>query len=101
MQMKQQQKTAINFRLNKIRRDNTKALSEEYLSILAILYGDQIELGVKRVHQYGMMTMLEAENELRVRTIMLKGQRLRRKRELKEQHERNEREMMEELKRIK
>lgn len=89
---------ATNFRLNKQRRDLIESLTNEYLSMLAILYGDQIEMGTKRVSQYGNMTMLEAENELRVRTMMLRGQRMRMKRKLKEEHAENERALMEQLK---
>lgn len=73
-------------------------MSEEYLSIIAILYGDQIESGIKRISYYGDMTMLEAENELRVRTKMMRGQRLRKKRELREEHEAQEAALLEQLK---
>lgn len=88
----------MNFLLNKQRISVIDNITNEYLSMLAILYGDQIEMGTKRVSDYGTMTMLEAENELRVRTMMLRGQRMRKKRELKEEHEANERALMEQLK---
>lgn len=97
MQMKQSQ--AMNFRLNKQAREIQEALSSEYLSILAILYGDQIESGIKRISDYGTLTMLDAENELRIRMMMMKGQRMRKKRELKEEHEAQEQAMLEQLKR--
>jgi hypothetical protein len=90
---------ASNFRLNAIRRNNIAALSVEYLSILAILYGEHIDAGYKRIHDYGSMTMLEAENEIRTRTIMLQGDRLRKKRQLREEHAQNEKDMLEQLKR--
>lgn len=92
------QTRAVNFDLNKQRRELTINMSEEYLSILAILYGNQIEAGIHRVSYYGNMTMLEAENELRVRTKMMRGQRLRKKRELKEEHEAQEAALLEQLK---
>jgi hypothetical protein len=89
----------MNFRLNKQAREIQEALSSEYLSILAILYGDQIESGIKRISDYGTLTMLDAENELRIRMMMMKGQRMRKKRELKEEHEAQEQAMLEQLKR--
>lgn len=89
----------MNFKLNKQRIQLIDNITNEYLSILAILYGDQIESGIRRISDYKDMTMLEAENELRVRTIMMKGQRLRTKRKLKEEHDEAERELMERLKR--
>lgn len=100
MQMKRaKMKTqAMNFKLNSQRRQLIESMSTEYLSILAILYGDQIEMGTRRISHYGNMTMLEAENEIRVRTMMMKGQRLRKKRQLKEEHDEAERELMERLK---
>lgn len=90
--------TAMNFLLNRQRIDLVNNITNEYLSMLAILYGDQIEQGTKRVSDYGNMTMLEAENELRVRTLMMRGQRLRAKRRLQEEHEENERALLEQLK---
>lgn len=100
--MIQQQKhikmQAVNFLLQQQRIQLVDNITDEYLSILAILYGDQIQTGVKRISDYGNMTMLEAENELRVRTLMLRGDRLRTKRKLKEEHDTAERELMEQLK---
>lgn len=89
---------AMNFLLNKQRRELIDNVTTEYLSMIAILYGDQIDTGIKRISDYGSMTMLEAENEMRVRTMMLRGQTLRKKRQLKEEHDKAEREMMERLK---
>ncbi len=97
-QMKMHKTLAANFRLNKQRRSLVESLTNEYLSMLAILYGDQIESGIKRISHFGNMTMLEAENELRVRTMMLRGQTMRTKRKLKEEHEANEKALMELLK---
>jgi len=93
-----QRMTAANFNLNKQRIDIIDSITNEYLSILAILFGDQIESGIKRISYYGDMTMLEAENEFRVRTLMLRGQRLRTKRRLKEEHEAAEQALLEQLK---
>lgn len=97
MQMNQSQ--AISFKLNKQAREIQQALATEYLSILAILYGDKIESGTKRIADYGMLTMLEAENELRIRMMMMKGQRMRKKKDLREEHEAQEQAMLEQLKR--
>lgn len=92
---------AMNFQINQQRRANIESIAVEYLNILAILYGDQIDTGIKRVRDFGQMTMLEAENELRIRTLMIQAQRLRKKRQLYEEHSENERAMLEELKRSK
>ena len=89
---------ATNFLLNQQRIDLIESITNEHLSVLAVLYGDQIEMGVRRVSDYRNMTMLDAEQELRVRTMMLKGQRLRKKRELNEQYAADERALMEQLK---
>jgi hypothetical protein len=89
---------AGNFQLQQQRLLLVENITDEYLSILAILYGDQIQSGTKRVSEYGNMTMLEAENELRVRTLMMRGDRLRTKRKLKEEHDAAEKELMEQLK---
>lgn len=97
-QMKIVQTQATNFLLNNQRQLLIASMTNEYLSMLAILYGDQIEMGVKRVSDFGKMTMLDAENELRVRTMMMKGQRMRKKRELREEHEAAEAELLEQLK---
>jgi CII-binding regulator of phage lambda lysogenization HflD len=89
---------ATNFKLNQQRIQLIDSITNEYLSMLAILYGDQIEMGTKRISDYRDMTMLEAENELRVRTMMMKGQRMRTKRKLREEHEAAEKALMEQLK---
>lgn len=91
---------ANNYLLNAQRIRYVESISTEYLSILTILFGDNLEMGQRRISDYGNMTMLEAENELRVRTIMYKGRRLRKQRELREEHAENERAMLEQLKRI-
>lgn len=89
---------ATNFLKNDLRMHVVEHLTNEYLSILAILYGPQIEQGLKRISDYRDMTMLEAENEFRIRTMMLQGQRLRKKRILREEHEAAESALMEQLK---
>lgn len=90
---------SMNFRINRQRLQLIDNLSTEYLSIIAILYGDQIETGVKRISNYGDMTMLEAENELRVRMLMMRGLRMRKKKHLMAEHTANEQALLEELKR--
>ena len=92
------QMTTTEFLINKQRHELINHVAFEYLSILAILYGDQIDSGIRRVSSFGKMTMLEAENELRIRTMMLRGQRMRRKRELLKEHQDAETAMMERLK---
>lgn len=92
------QMQAMNFLLNSQRMDLVESVSVEYLSILAILYGSQIETGEKRISSFGGMTMLEAENEFRVRTMMMRGIRLRKKRDLKAEHDAAEQALLEQLK---
>lgn len=100
MQKFQMKGIATNYLLNKQRRLYVKSLANEYLSILAILYGDQLEIGQTKVSDYGTMTMLEAENELRIRAMMYKGRRIRKQRDLRDEAETNERDMLEQLKRL-
>lgn len=88
-----------NYLLQQQRVETIEALAFEYINILAILYGVFIEQGTQRIRDYGSMTMLEAENELRLRMYMYRGQRIRKKRQLLADHQENERIMMEELKR--
>lgn len=91
----------MNYLINSQRIQLIDHVSTEYLSMLAILYGDQIESGIKRVSSFGTMTMLEAENELRVRTMMMRGLRMRRKKHLMDEHTSAEQALLEELKRSK
>ena len=91
---------ALNYLLDIQRRQYIESVSQEYLSILAILYGDRIETGMSQVKDFGSMTMLEAENELRIRTMMTHGRRVQKQRQLREEHTRNETDMLEELKRL-
>ncbi len=97
MQTKRQ---AIHFLVNKQYKQLCQSLSTEYLSILAILYGDKIESGIMRVSDYGPMTMLEAENEFRIRTMMLSGQIARKQKELRAKYKADEEAMLEQLKKI-
>lgn len=91
---------SINFLINKERRKYVESISQEYLSVLAILYGDFLESGQHAIHDYGRMTMLEVENELRVRTLMYRGRRIQKQRQLRDAHTQNEQDMLEQLKRI-
>ncbi len=93
------QTKALNFILEESRNDNIEALSQEYLNMIAILYGDKIERGDKAVRDYGKMTMVDIIAELEIRTMMYHGQRMRRKKDLRKQHADAERELLEELKR--
>lgn len=99
--MRKRTMQANEFLLNKQRMALINNVSHEYLSIIAILYGDQIETGVRRIQHYRNMTMLEAENEIRIRSMMVRGQRMNRKRQLRKEHEDSEQAMLEELKRSK
>lgn len=99
MQETKRQIVASNYLLQQQRTDLVESMATEYLSVLSILYGYQIEQGLRRVSDYGNMTMLEAENEIRIRTVMLRGQRVRKQRELREEMAENERKLLEQLKR--
>lgn len=92
---------SFNYKLEVARNQVTQSLSMEYLQMLAILYGSHIYSGEKRTSDYNNMTMLEVADELRIRTIMMKGERMRKKRQLREEHAANEAELMERLKRSK
>lgn len=96
---KQRQTQAFNFLVQQQRVELIESIANEYLSVLSLLYGYHIEQGTKRVSDYGDMTMLDAENEIRVRTIMMRGQRIRKQRELREEMAENERKLLEQLKR--
>jgi len=90
---------SYNFQLEVARNKFIDALASEYLQMLSILYGTQIYSGEKRTSEFNDMTMLEVADELRIRTLMLKGDRLRKKRKLQEEHARNEADLLERLKR--
>ncbi len=92
---------SANFQLEVAHSKFIESLSLEYLQMLSILYGSQIYNGEKRTSDYNNMTMLEVADELRIRTLMMKGDRIRRKKQLREEHAANEAEMMERLKRSK
>lgn len=87
-----------NFQIEVSRNKMIDALSNEYLQMLSILYGTQIYNGEKRTSDYNDMTMLEVADELRIRTLMMQGDRLRKKRQLQEEHSRNEADLLERLK---
>lgn len=99
MQQTKQKQTTFNFQVQQQRVELIESIATEYLSVLSLLYGYHIEQGTRRVSDYGDMTMLDAENELRVRTIMMRGQRMRKQRELREEMQENERKLLEQLKR--
>ena len=92
-------KQSSNYLLNNQRAEYIQTISTEYLSIIALLYGDLIESGDKQVISYNHMLMNDAERELHIRTTMYHGRRLRKQRELTEEHEANEQAMLEQLKR--
>lgn len=87
------------FQYNERRIKLIESLAEEYLNILAILYGSDIESGTKQLKDFGHMTMLDAEQELKFRTIMMRAQFTRKQRELRAEYSANEQAMLEELKR--
>ena len=87
-----------NFIIDQQRNRHIENITEEYLNIIALLYGTQIESGIRRIKDYASMTMLDAENELRIRTIMNRAERLRTKRRLYAEHTAAEQELLERLK---
>lgn len=99
MQMKRQIVTN-NYVLQSLRNKNVQSLATEYLYIIAMLYGEDIETGKKRVIDFNTMTMLEAENELHIRAVMMRAERARRKKALTQQHKANEEAMLQRMKQL-
>lgn len=89
-----------NYQLEVERDKMVESLHVEYLSLLAILYGDQLESGTQLLKDYGHLTMIDIENELQLRTLMYRARRLRKRRQLLDEYEANERDMLEQLKNI-
>ena len=88
---------SYNFKLEVARNKFLDAVATEYLQMLSILYGAHIYSGEKRTSDYSNMTMLEVADELRIRTLMMQGDRLRKKRQMQEEHARNEADLLERL----
>lgn len=89
------------FTLNQLRVKELESLAEEYLSLLAVLYSDQIESGTNKVSDYGTMTMIDIENEIRLRTLLYRARRKRKQKDIRDKQEENERAMLETLRNIK
>jgi hypothetical protein len=89
-----------NYILQSLRNKNIHSLATEYLYIIAMLYGSDIESGSKQVIDFNKMTMLKAENELRIRAIMMHAERIRRKNTLTQQHKANEEALLQRMKQL-
>lgn len=77
----------------------SEVYANEYLNVLAVLYGDSLDAGIKQLRDYNHMTMQDAEQEIRLRTIMLSGRVLREQRKLDKEHRDAEQALMDRLKR--
>lgn len=100
MKIQKRQIVTTNYILQSLRKQNVQSLATEYLYIIAMLYGQDIDSGRKRVTDFNTMTMLKAENELRIRAMMMHAERVRRKKKLTEQHKANEDAMIQRLKQL-
>lgn len=100
MKIQKPQIVTNSYLLQKLRNSNLQSLATEYLYITAMLFGQDIDSGKRQVTHYSSMTMLKAENELRIRTMMMHAERIRRKKKLTEQHRANEDAMMQRLKQL-
>lgn len=90
-----------NFLLQQKKINDREVLQREHLILLAMLYGQFIEEGRKSIKDYKQLTMRELESEIKIRILMLRGERLRLVKKDKELRERQEREFLERLKRNK
>ena len=88
------------FRISKYRREHIQDLVDEYINILAILYGNSIASGEKRISDYHSMTMQQAEHEIKLRTAVTNAQLTRKRKTLRDEHTKAENELLEQLKRI-
>lgn len=85
---------------NKLRSQYIQQTAEEYLNILAVLYGSYIESGERSLFQYRHMTMHDAEEELHIRTILARSRRKRLYHNIQQEKQEQERLAVEELKRF-
>lgn len=87
------------FRLSSWRRRHVQDLVDEYLNMLAILYGGFLLSGEKRISEFSGMTMQHAAHELKVRTALIRAREKNRRKVLREEHQAAEDALLEELKR--
>jgi len=100
MKIQKRQIQTLNYKLQLLRNKNTVSLANEYLYIIAMLFGKDIEEGTRKVTDFNSMTMLKAENELRIRTLMMNAERIRRKKKLMQDHKDNEEAMIQRMKQL-
>lgn len=99
-QSKKQLITNKSFQIERIRRLNTRIKATEYLSILSMLYGTKIDSGAVSIQTYKNMTMLDAASEIKVRTMMLRGETNQKLRSIKETDKRKEADLLKRLKEL-
>jgi len=88
---------SVFFQYSAFRYNHIEELSDEYINILAILYGGLITGGDRRISEYGKMTMQQAERELRLRTAILQAQTNQKRTQLREEYSKNEQDLLAEL----
>jgi hypothetical protein len=86
------------FRQNETRADYIANISQEYLLVLATLYGPNIEQGTQQLKEFDNLSMTDLELELEFRTRMVARQVLAKEERLRQEHKENEEAFMEELK---
>lgn len=64
---------SVQYKLQAAQRDHREFLFKETLSLIALLYGSQIEGGHRRIEDFGSMTGASFNRELLFRKLILDG----------------------------
>jgi hypothetical protein len=94
-------KQAKSFQYAKLRQTQIEELSKEYLRLVAAFYGHIIEAGDKTLKDYDKFTMADLSQEIRLRTILLQRERMRRETKKEEEKQKamdNQSKILEQLK---
>lgn len=86
------------FELDKNLRKINQDLSDEYLNMLAILFGGQINSGDRRIKEFLDMSMSDAEVELRFRTKINTARANNLRQDILDKEKQNEEALIAELK---
>lgn len=89
---------SIYFSIEQNKHRNRKDIAREYLSILIMLYGSQFDNSTKQIQQYEHMTMFDANSEIKLRTIMLRAQANRIRKQKTDEQKSKENELLRKLK---
>jgi hypothetical protein len=75
--MKPQQNRNTSATIQQQRIDINTLLRNEYLQLIVMLYGFQIEQGIKTFNDFKKLTMRDLESNIRLRTVILKNEKAR------------------------